>query len=54
VQGIRAGREAGMDVVAVLRGRGSNVGAKALYAVDRFADLGWGLSQTGEIVLNLP
>lgn len=40
-QGIAAGRAAGMDVVALLQGRGLNFASAATYQVERFSDLTW-------------
>jgi sugar-phosphatase len=52
-QGIRAGRDAGMDVLGVVRGRGMNVAAEALYLAERLADVRWNVGEHGEIGVTL-
>jgi mannitol-1-/sugar-/sorbitol-6-phosphatase len=52
--GIRSGRDAGMDVVAVLRGRHASMAAGALCSVDRFADLVWKIGDSGDILIDVP
>ncbi len=50
--GIAAGRAAGMDVIAIARGRGSAFAREAIASVDRFAQLGWSLDREGHILVN--
>ena len=49
LQGIAAGRAAGMDVVAILKGRGLVFARDASYQVERFADLRWKVEVGGAI-----
>ncbi len=48
-QGIAAGRAAGMDVMAILNGRGLAFARDASYQVERFADLQWAVEEDGTI-----
>lgn len=47
--GIAAGRAAGMDVLAILRGRGLTFARDASFQVERFADITWSLDGNGSI-----
>jgi len=51
--GIAAGRAAGMDVIAIARGRGVSFARGAIAHVDRFAQIGWSLSGDGSIRIQL-
>lgn len=47
--GIAAGRAAGMDVLAILRGRGLAFARDASFQVERFSDIQWSAQQNGPI-----
>lgn len=47
--GIAAGRAAGMDVLAILRGRGLAFAREASFQVERFNDIAWALDENGSI-----
>ena len=47
--GIAAGRAAGMDVLAILRGRGLAFSRDASFQVERFNDITWALDENGSI-----
>ncbi|MBV8638100.1 MAG: HAD-IA family hydrolase [Candidatus Eremiobacteraeota bacterium] len=47
--GIAAGRSAGMDVLAILRGRGLAFARDASFQVERFSDIVWALDENGSI-----
>jgi mannitol-1-/sugar-/sorbitol-6-phosphatase len=51
--GIAAGRAAGMDVIAIARGRGSAFARDATAHVDRFVQMRWALDETGRILVNI-
>lgn len=51
-QGIAAGRAAGMDVLALLLGRGLSFAAGASFQVERFADVTWAVQPNGAIHLS--
>jgi mannitol-1-/sugar-/sorbitol-6-phosphatase len=48
-QGIAAGRAAGMDVLAILRGRSMNVASEALYLAERLSAVRWNVHADGTI-----
>lgn len=50
--GIAAGRAAGLDVLAILRGRGLNFARAASFQVERFSDITW-RSEADAIVLTI-
>ena len=50
-QGIAAGRAAGLDVVAILDGRGLAFAREASYQVKRFADVRWSVQEDESIEL---
>lgn len=50
-QGIAAGRAAGMDVVALLQGRGLNFASGATFQVERFSDLTWAVGPDSAVHL---
>lgn len=47
--GVLAGRAAGMDVLAILRGRGLAFAQAASFQVERFRDIEWTLNKNGSI-----
>jgi mannitol-1-/sugar-/sorbitol-6-phosphatase len=47
--GIASGRAAGMDVIAIARGRGSAFASEAIAVVKRFEDLHWSVKDDGSI-----
>ena len=47
--GIASARAAGMDVVAIARGRGTNFASGAIAQVDRFSQIRWRLESAGAI-----
>jgi sugar-phosphatase len=49
--GIAAGRSAGMDVIAVLRGRSSEAAFGASYLVDRLTEISWQVTSEGRILV---
>lgn len=51
--GITAGRAAGMDVIAIARGRGVSFARGAIAHVDRFAQIGWRLDENGSIRIRI-
>jgi sugar-phosphatase len=53
LEGIAAGRAAGMDVVAIARGRGAAFARNATAHVERFEQLGWSVNDDGSIGLRL-
>jgi beta-phosphoglucomutase-like phosphatase (HAD superfamily) len=52
VGGISAGRAAGMDVLALLLGRGLGFASEASFQVERFADVTWAVQPNGTIHLS--
>lgn len=48
-QGIAAGRAAGMDVLAVLRGRPLSYASQAVYVADRLGDIRIGVDANGSV-----
>lgn len=52
-EGIASGRAAGMDVVAIARGRGAAFGRDAIAQVNRFEEIGWSVGPDGSICLRL-
>lgn len=53
VDGIAAGRAAGMDVLAILRGRRLEVARAASFQVDRFNEIDWLPTKNGSIRLRI-
>ncbi|HEV7180709.1 MAG TPA: HAD family hydrolase [Candidatus Baltobacteraceae bacterium] len=51
--GIAAARAAGMDVIAILRGRPFSYASEALYAVERLADIAWTRSPNGSVTVSM-
>lgn len=51
--GIAAGRAAGMDVLAILRGRGLAFARDASFQVERFSDIQWAADKNGPIRLQI-
>ena len=51
--GIAAGRAAGMDVLAILRGRGLSFARDASFQVERFSDIEWSAQKDGPICLRI-
>ena len=51
--GIAAGRAAGMDVLAILRGRGLSFARDASFQVERFSDVEWAAQKDGPIHLRI-
>lgn len=51
-QGIASGRAAGLDVVAILNGRGLAFAREASFQVERFADVRWSVAGDGAIELS--
>jgi sugar-phosphatase len=51
-QGIASGRAAGLDVIAILNGRGLAFAREASYQVERFADVRWSVGEDGAIELS--
>jgi sugar-phosphatase len=51
--GIDAGCAAGMDVIAIARGRGVAFAGGAIAHVDRFAELRWLAEDTGNVVVEV-
>lgn len=51
--GIAAGRAAGMDVLAILRGRGLSFARDASFQVERFSDVEWAAEKDGPIRLRI-
>lgn len=51
--GIASGRAAGMDVIAIARGRGASFAREAIGYVDRFEELHWKLGGDGSIRIDL-
>lgn len=47
--GIASGRAAGMDVIAIARGRGAAFARDAVVHVDRFAEIRWSVADDGLI-----
>ena len=48
-QGIAAGRAAGMDVLAILRGRSISTASEALYFVERLSAVRWAVESDGTV-----
>jgi len=51
--GIAAARAAGMDVLAILRGRGLSFARDASFQVERFSDVAWAAEKNGPIHLRI-
>ena len=50
-QGIASGRAAGLDVMAILNGRGLAFAREASFQVERFCDVQWSIATDGAIEL---
>jgi beta-phosphoglucomutase-like phosphatase (HAD superfamily) len=51
-QGIASGRAAGLDVIAILNGRGPAFAREASFHVEHFADVQWRVAEDGAIELS--
>jgi beta-phosphoglucomutase-like phosphatase (HAD superfamily) len=51
--GIASGRAAGMDVLAILRGRGLSFARDASFQVERFSDVAWAAEKDGPVRLRI-
>lgn len=51
--GIASGRAAGMDVLAILRGRGLAFARDASFQVERFSEIAWAAKENGQIQLRI-
>ncbi len=53
LEGIAAARAAGMDVIAIARGRGSAIARNATAHVERFDELLWSVNEDGTVRVRL-